>query len=286
MDIDNKILEMFREKGMMIELGANFSAKGQIAQLLNVVKPLLLEIDALRAYKEAAESQKPSHIIDWEFDDDPDDADARGDLIIHQLNGAEYPAGTPLYANPVPADNQQHCAECGRVDAGTALYCVKCWDCAHKTAVAAPDDWRMKAAEWLKKKAEEQNKINAANPEHTKAYPYWEQKVRELNWLQAELSVAAPSHSQQSVLPLEAAKAVWVNGYAQGHNDGIGCGHDLAPRCRHSGEKEFDEREIRELIDRCPSHDSEQGGEAIELVSQLQSGAIDVEPCQSVGDDD
>lgn len=52
----------------------------------------------------AMESQEPTHIIDWEFDDDPDDVEARGDLIIHQLNGAEYPAGTPLYANPVPAE--------------------------------------------------------------------------------------------------------------------------------------------------------------------------------------
>lgn len=44
---------------------------------------------------------------------------------------------------PVPADKpevEQRCAECGPVDAGTALYCVECWDCAHRPAVAVPDD--------------------------------------------------------------------------------------------------------------------------------------------------
>lgn len=61
------------------------------------------ELAELRAYKEAAEGQKHSHVIDWEYDDDPDDADARGDLVIHQLNGMEYQRGTKLYAHPIPS---------------------------------------------------------------------------------------------------------------------------------------------------------------------------------------
>lgn len=75
------------------------------------IEQMKKELAELRAYKEAAESQKPTHIIDWEFDDDPDDADARGDLIVHKLNGAEYPAGTPLYAKPMPADNPERITE-------------------------------------------------------------------------------------------------------------------------------------------------------------------------------
>lgn len=67
-----------------------------------------------------------------------------------------------------------------------------------KLAAMEPDDWKTKAAAWLREKAMAQHQINIANPEHTKAYPYWEQKVRELNWLQAELLIPAPSHSQQS----------------------------------------------------------------------------------------
>lgn len=74
-----------------------------------------------------------------------------------------------------------------------------------------------------------------------------------------ELLAATPSHSQQSAPSAESMKAVWVNGYETGHNDGIGCGHDLAPRCRHAGEEEFDADEVLRLIDRCPSHESEQG---------------------------
>lgn len=96
MDIENrsKQLDLVVERLIKLDLPV----------MAGLVAEASKELAELRAYKEAAESQKPTHIIDWEFDDDPDDADARGDLIIHQLNGAEYPAGTPLYANPVPAD--------------------------------------------------------------------------------------------------------------------------------------------------------------------------------------
>lgn len=38
---DEEIMEIFKDAGMAIESGANFSAKGQIAQLLNGVKQVV-----------------------------------------------------------------------------------------------------------------------------------------------------------------------------------------------------------------------------------------------------
>lgn len=58
-DIDNQIIEMFRARGMMIESGSQFSARGQIAQLLDVVKPIIAERDEALAKLAALEKQEP-----------------------------------------------------------------------------------------------------------------------------------------------------------------------------------------------------------------------------------
>lgn len=47
---------------------------------------------------------------------------------------------------------------------------------------ARSEDWRQKAAAWLRAKADAQEKTNRDYPEHTKAYPSWEKRVRDLRW--------------------------------------------------------------------------------------------------------
>lgn len=37
---------------------------------------------------------------------------------------------------------------------------------------------------------------------------------------------------------IDLLKKVWAHGYNAGHNEGIGCGHPLAGRCRHQGDSE------------------------------------------------
>lgn len=150
------------------------------------ISRILMELKELRAYKDAAEKQEP--VAFWITGPNVDIAARSVDCEKLKADQPDWEI-SPLYAEPIPAD---------RVPDAIKLLQRVAASSVDKSAVAVPDDWRMKAAEWLKKKAEEQHKINLANPEHTKAYHYWEQKVRELNWLQAELSVAAPSHSQQS----------------------------------------------------------------------------------------
>ena len=38
-----------------------------------------------------------------------------------------------------------------------------------------------------------------------------------------------------------AERDAWIDGYAIGHSDGVSCGHDLSPRCRHKATKEWAE---------------------------------------------
>lgn len=54
-------------------------------------------------------------------------------------------------------------------------------------AQAVPSGWACEAAKWLRAKAEEQRKINAAYPQHVACYPSWEKRVRDLDWLADEL---------------------------------------------------------------------------------------------------
>lgn len=78
------------------------------------------EID-IKALKE----QKPAYKIDWQYDEGNEDPGLGGDLVLHQLDGKDYPIGTLFYAAPVPAmpiPKQEpigkvcKSAECGGID--------------------------------------------------------------------------------------------------------------------------------------------------------------------------
>lgn len=68
------------------------------------------------------------------------------------------------------------------------------------------------------------------------------------------LSLANPAPPQAAAIPEATAKQIWAHGYDRGHNDGIGCGHDLAPRCRHDSGKEADDflDEIQQMLSESP----------------------------------
>jgi hypothetical protein len=56
--------------------------------------------------------------------------------------------------------------------------------------------------------------------------------------------------SKEESITDAAAKKIWAHGFDRGHNEGIGCGHAMAPRCRHDADKEADDYsdEIREIF--------------------------------------
>lgn len=83
-----------------------------------------------------------------------------------------------------PEVNQQRCSECGPVDAGTALYCVECWDGAHSPAVAVPEEMtKMKSLELI--------------PDVDDDYGS-SLFVKGLNYFRRAVLAPSPSHSQQS----------------------------------------------------------------------------------------
>ena len=46
--------------------------------------------------------------------------------------------------------------------------------------------------------------------------------------------------AEKRITELEAlVEQAFIAGYTSGHNDGIGCGHSLAPRCRHKASEEW-----------------------------------------------
>lgn len=49
------------------------------------------------------------------------------------------------------------------------------------------DGWRQQAAAWLRERARKQDETNKQCPDHVKCYPSWEKRVRDLNWLAADL---------------------------------------------------------------------------------------------------
>lgn len=60
-----------------------------------------------------------------------------------------------------------------------------------EAGVMASDDWRAKAAAWLRAKADEQEATNRAYPNHAKCYPSWESRVLQARWLADDLEKAA-----------------------------------------------------------------------------------------------
>lgn len=43
-------------------------------------------------------------------------------------------------------------------------------------------------------------------------------------------------------------ESAWKAGYDVGHSDGLGCGHDQAPMCRHDSDKEWLTSDYRDAI--------------------------------------
>lgn len=96
--------------------------------------------------------------------------------------------------------NQQRCAECGPVDDGAALYCVKCWESANKPAVAVPDENKLKVIEWLKSYLEEMDQeIRNFDDDDRRKSLDLASRVRDELAEFISAYAATPSHSQQSV---------------------------------------------------------------------------------------
>jgi len=59
-----------------------------------------------------------------------------------------------------------------------------------------------------------------------------------------------PMPQQAAAIPESIAKQIWAHGFDRGHNEGIGCGHSLAPKCRHDSDKEAEDfiDEIRGIL--------------------------------------
>ena len=47
---------------------------------------------------------------------------------------------------------------------------------------------------------------------------------------------------------IQMVREAFIEGWSDGHNEGIGCGHALAPRCRHSAKAEWLDSEAREIL--------------------------------------
>jgi len=47
--------------------------------------------------------QKPAYRMGYQYDEGNEDPDLGGDLVLHQLDGKDYPVGTLFYAHPLPA---------------------------------------------------------------------------------------------------------------------------------------------------------------------------------------
>ena len=45
-----------------------------------------------------------------------------------------------------------------------------------------------------------------------------------------------------------AVKAAYIEAWSEGHNEGIGCGHALAPRCKHKASIEWLDSEALEEL--------------------------------------
>lgn len=68
------------------------------------------------------------------------------------------------------------------------------------------------------------------------------------SWLTRPLYAQPKPDAPAQRITEQDAREIWAHGYNAGHNDGIGCGHDLAPRCKHLGEKEFYADDIATLL--------------------------------------
>ena len=49
----------------------------------------------------------------------------------------------------------------------------------------------------------------------------------------------------------ESVKAAFIEGWSDGHNEGIGCGHALAPKCRHKGSIEWEDSEALDSLEKA-----------------------------------
>ena len=55
----------------------------------------------------------------------------------------ESPTGEYVKEDDLSTASSQRCSECGPVDDGTALYCVKCWDQTDYDECRAPKGWKL-----------------------------------------------------------------------------------------------------------------------------------------------
>lgn len=78
-------------------------------------------------------------------------------------------------------------------------------------------------------------------------------EIIELNDIKPSQPIANNSEPAQRITEQD-AREIWVHGYESGHNEGVGCGHSLAPRCRHKGEDEFYADDISDLLAKLNEH--------------------------------
>jgi hypothetical protein len=96
---------------------------------------------------------------------------------IHQRMGLTWVYQMRLERLAVDNIAQKHIEEA--IEFGKSL--------AAQPAPQQEQGWREEAAKWLRRKADEQQKVNDAYPSHVECYPAWKNKVRDLNWLADDL---------------------------------------------------------------------------------------------------
>lgn len=225
----------------------------EITQICRDLRGAKYALDIAEQKLAAMESQKPAgKAVKW----------LNSNTAICSGEGLAAAAiDADIFFKPAPADNQHRCAECGPVDAGLALYCVKCWESAHKPAVAVPDgfalvpierSYDMRTAAFLHYNTAKQN-----GKDHDDALDAaWRATIAKS--YEPEVIAAAPSHSQQSAqrITVQDMYAI-VTSVLQFQEDYLGFDFDIW--------LDGEERTGFDLLDklnadRCPSHESEQGG--------------------------
>lgn len=266
MDLENLTLEQTR-KAIKEEWHCNLG-DGMKAMLLGLVDRLELSESNLAAM----ESQDPAgKVVKW----------LNSNTAICSGEGLATAAiDADIFFKPVPADKpavEQRCAECGRVDAGTALYCVKCWDSEQVPAVGVPESF-LKLYDHARGMRFGTDWNNGTAARHNR------QPLIDAIWECEKWLAAAPSHSQQYSLSDALADMRATMRYIDEDEPDLdvirgeigemilrltlkyGCGGPEPDRCpSHKSEHEWDENNnctvcgVNQLSRRtaCPNHESE-----------------------------
>lgn len=254
-DIDNQIIEMFRSRGVMIESGSQFSVRGQIAQLLDVVKPIIAERDEALE-KLAAMETKAKQLItraccnavekltELAPNQGWDSGEVVAEMYVRQLSDKPVPADKPAVDWPKINELVTGFIDDYHYAGDGGYYCPNDWEKALITdcivglldelpltpAVVVPDEWRGSLKEMVQAMRDYEMDVGEPAPGKHRAMMD-----------RAETLLAAPSHIQ---------KSSDIDGFVK----------YLRDHYRMDVSEQRDEY-LKKLSDRCPSHESEQGGD-------------------------